>query len=144
MKRSNHKKFNLIEIICAIVILSFALSTIMITMNNNMVKIRMAEGIIKSVPLAEKKLVEYKMMNWSEIPGTDQGFLAPEQTEALKFEMKSRLENNELGAFVHILLKVTFPSDSAEDGFYVLTTDVSVPSGEIEKMSEIQDLRDNK
>ena len=137
MKRSTTIYFTLIEIICAIVILSFALTTIVVVANQNMIKVITSGVAVKCALAAENKLNEYRMMPWSEIPASDSGLLLPKDTEAYKYEMISENSQNEYGCYVHILLKVTFPASNSnkENGFY-LETDIAVPGGDSLKMEE--------
>ena len=137
MKRVFSYHFTLIEIVCAIVILGFALTSLVVAVNQNMIKVITSGAAVKCVLAAENKLAEYRLKNWSEIPPTDSGFLIPEETEAFKFEMVSENNLNEYGSFVHIILKATFPaSNSNKENGFVLETDVSVPLADSKKMED--------
>lgn len=135
-KRSN-LYFTLIEIICAIVILSFALTSLVVAANQNMIKVITSAAAIKCVIAAEAKLADYRTKHWSEIPPSESGPLIPEETEAYQFEMVSEEYQNEFGNFVHIVLTITFPASNTDkkNGF-LLETDIPVPSSESKKFEE--------
>lgn len=135
--RKNSHLFTLVEVICAIVILSFSLTSIVISINQNMIKVITSGVAIKCVLAAQNKLAEYRMKNWSEIPPQDSGFLMPEESESYKYEMTSELVQNEYGSFVHIIFTTTFPaSRSSKSNGFVLQTDIALPANESKKIEE--------
>lgn len=129
--------FTLIEVICAIVILSFALTSIVVAINQNMIKVITSSVAIKCVLAAENKIAEYRIKNWGEIPTSDSGFLMPEETESYKYEMTSEVVQNEYGSFVHIIFTTTFPaSRSSKTNGFVLETDIAISPNEAKKVEE--------
>lgn len=138
MKLNRHNNnFTLIEIICAIVILSISLTTIVVAVNQNMMKVITSGVAVKCVLAAENKLVQYRMMNWSEIPNSEKGALIPTETDAYQYEMASELQQNEYGNFVHITLTVTFPaSRTTKSNGFILETDIAVPTNDSKNMDD--------
>lgn len=138
MKRCKlRRQFTLIEVVCAIVILSFSLTSIVVAINQNMMKVVTSGVAIKCVMAAENKIAEYRIKNWSEIPPQDSGFLIPEETESYKYEMTSEVLQNEYGSFVHIIFTATFPaSRSSKSNGFVLETDIALPPNEAKKVEE--------
>jgi type II secretory pathway pseudopilin PulG len=136
--------FTIIEVICAIVIFAFAVSTLLISLNNAMFKVYLSNGAIKSVLASEQKLMEYRLKNWSEIPPSESGFLFPDETEAYSYEMNSQIIQNEFGGFLHIHFKAIFPNIYAEkERGFILETDVPIPASEAAKIEEAKSARES-
>lgn len=138
MKRNRqNSNFTLIEIVCCIVILSFALTSIVVVANQNMIKVITSGAAIKCVMAAEAKLAEYRVKDWSEIPPTESGPLILGDTEAYQYEMSSEPNQNEFGSFMHIILTVTFPaSNTNKKNGFILETDIAIPSSDSKKMED--------
>ena len=136
------KYFTLIEIVCAIVILSFSLTSLVVIVNQNMIKVYTSSAAIKCVQAAENKLNGYRAMPWAEIPASESGALVPSDTEAYQYEMTSVMQSNEYGNFVHITLTVTFPAVRTEkkNGF-VLVTDIALPTSDTKAIEEEMRIR---
>ena len=134
--------FTLIEIICCIVILAFALTSLVVAANQNMIKVLTSGLAVKGVIAAESKLEEYRIKPWNEIPPSESGALIPSETESFQYEMTSEATQNEYGNFLHIVFKVTFPASytSKKNGF-ILETDIAIPKNESKKVED--SIRDN-
>lgn len=129
--------FTLIEIICAIVILSFSLTSLVVAVNQNMMKVYTSSIAVKCVIAAENKLMQYRIMKWSEIPPSDEGTLMPTESEAYRFQMASEFQQNEYGNFIHVVLKVSFPAARTTDtNGFILETDVAVPASDAKGIDE--------
>lgn len=137
--KSNASKsyFTLIEIICCIVILAFALTSLVVAANQNIIKVLTSGAAVKGVLAAEAKLAEYRNKNWSEIPSSESGSLMGEDTESFQYEMASEPVQNEYGNFLHIMLTVTFPaSNTTKKNGFILVTDIAVSPSDSKKMED--------
>lgn len=132
MKFLRKQNFTLIEIVCAVVILALTFGGLLMSLHSSVFKVAVSNNAIQATLLAEKKMNSYKVMNWSEVPRSEEGLLDPTASEALRYKMISKLDVNDMGGFLHIAMTVTFPSDGAEDHTYDVMTDIALAPGEVD------------
>ncbi len=131
MKSLCKKHFTLIEIVCATVILALAFGGLLMALHASLFKVAVSNNAIQATLLAEKKLNSYRIMNWTEIPKTEEGQLDLTASEGLRYKMVSHLETNDMGGFLHISMTVSFPSEGQKDHTFEVITDIALEPGEV-------------